>query len=239
MIGPLPAAGPDARRVRQPSRVRWPWLGWFTVLAGVLALAWAATLYQQAQPTPNVGTDAARALASQTPPPADRLGQSVPVRTGVLPDPRHALAPVRLRIPAIRVDVAVVPVGVDAKTGELAVPASVDMVGWYALGPNLASPTGSVVIAGHVDAYDQGAGAFFRLRDLRPGAGITVVDSAGRDHRYRVVAREQYPKASVPVDRIFTTDGAYRLALITCGGHFDRRTRSYTDNVVVTAVPID
>ncbi|HEX6497739.1 MAG TPA: class F sortase [Micromonosporaceae bacterium] len=248
MIAPLPAAGPDARRrgrrrcsrrwcsgQPRPTRSGSTRPAWLAVLAGLLALVWALGWYRQAQPAPDVGTDVARALAS---PATVGLGQPVEVRSGAVPDRRPGLAPIRLRIPSIRVDARVVPIGVDAKTGDLAVPASVDTVGWYALGPDLAAPTGSVVVAGHVDAYDEGAGAFFRLRDLRPGADITVTDATGHDHRYRVVARERYPKTSVPVDRIFTTNGVARLTLITCGGRFDQRTRSYHDNVVVTAVRV-
>jgi hypothetical protein len=54
-----------------------------------------------------------------------------------------------------------------------------------------------------------------------------------------VVARERYTKSKIPLDRYFARDGRVRLTLITCGGPFDRRTRHYRDNVVVTAEPVD
>jgi hypothetical protein len=37
---------------------------------------------------------------------------------------------------------------------------------------------------------------------------------------------------------IFTFSGPSRIAVITCGGAFDRATRSYTHNVVVLAEPV-
>ncbi len=55
--------------------------------------------------------------------------------------------------------------------------------------------------------------------------------------RYEVVGRRQYLKTRVPLGALFARTGAPRLTLITCGGSFDRATRSYLANVVVTAVP--
>jgi hypothetical protein len=42
---------------------------------------------------------------------------------------------------------------------------------------------------------------------------------------------------AVPLARHFARDGPPRLALVTCGGPFDERTRHYRDNVVITAEP--
>jgi hypothetical protein len=64
-----------------------------------------------------------------------------------------------------------------------------------------------------------------------------VHGSDGRARRYRVVAREEWPKGSVPLDRLFARTGAPRLTLVTCGGGFREDAGSYLDNVVVTAVP--
>ena len=57
----------------------------------------------------------------------------------------------------------------------------------------------------------------------------------GQAARFRVVGRETYRKTAIPLERYFARDGAPRLTLITCGGPFDRGTRHYRDNVVVTA----
>jgi hypothetical protein len=162
-------------------------------------------------------------------------GPSVPVVAGDLPAATAAVPPARLRIPAIGVDATVDPVAVDPKTAEFAVPPSVDRVGWYRYGPGLEATAGSVVIAGHVDAAQQGAGAFFRLRDLKTGDRVEVTGPDGRPRQFTVVAREIFEKTRIPLERYFARDGALRVTLITCGGPFDRARGHYRDNVVVTA----
>jgi hypothetical protein len=109
-------------------------------------------------------------------------------------------------------------------------------VGWYKYGPGLTASSGSIVIGGHVDSATEGVGAFFHLTDLRPGNRISL-SSRGTTRWFRVVAREQIPKANIDLGRYFSAGGALRLTLFTCGGSFDRAHRSYTDNIVVTAVP--
>ncbi|WBB72422.1 class F sortase [Micromonospora sp. WMMD1128] len=209
--------------------------------AGAAALTVATLVACGSQPADDVGADEAAALASGTPAPTPTAtttgGASVPVNAGTLPAGGKAVPPVRLRIPPIGVTATVDPVGINERTDEFEVPPSVDQVGWYRHGPGLEADAGSVVIAGHVDSAEQGKGAFFRLRELDRGDILTATGSDGRDRRYRVVAREEYTKTKIPLDRYFARDGSPRLTLITCGGPFDPKTRHYRDNIVVTAVP--
>ncbi|HEX6074414.1 MAG TPA: class F sortase [Micromonosporaceae bacterium] len=174
--------------------------------------------------------------AALDPAPGSSGEAAIPIRSGGFTTP--TTAPVRLSIPTVRIDAAVRPVGVDPKTGELAVPASVSSVGWYRYGPGMAANAGSLVIAGHVDGADQGVGALFRLSEIRSGARISVQGADGSVRGFRVVSREAFRKSEVPYDRLFDRNGPPRLTLVTCGGSFDRRTGSYRDNVVVTAVPV-
>ncbi len=46
-----------------------------------------------------------------------------------------------------------------------------------------------------------------------------------------------YDKDSLP-SALWSDSGPESLALITCGGDFDRSTRRYEQNIVVYAVPI-
>jgi len=96
---------------------------------------------------------------------------------------------------------------------------------------------GSILIAGHVDSATAGAGAFFRLKDARPGAQITVRTSAGRTHTYRVVSVQNYLKRKLPPS-FYSLRGRPRLVLVTCGGPFIESEGHYRDNVVVVAVPV-
>ena len=161
----------------------------------------------------------------------------VPVRDGALPADVTADAPTRVRIPALGLDAAVTPAGIDARTGYFAVPARVDRVGWYRYGPGFSAREGSVVLAGHVDGATQGEGALFRLGTLKAGDTVTLVGPGGRTRDFEVVARARHRKTAVPLVRYFARDGEPRLTLITCGGPFDEARGNYRDNVVVTAIP--
>ncbi len=162
---------------------------------------------------------------------------AVPVQPGGLPT-ATTIAPVRLAVPALRLSVPVKPVGVDPKTGEFQVPEKVSTAGWYRYGPGLGTDGGSVVIAGHVDTVADGAGPFIRLAEIRRGTRVTVRGADGSTHVFRVVSRQTFPKSKAPYSRLFARDGTPRLTLVTCGGTFDRKTGSYRDNIVVTAVPV-
>ncbi len=130
----------------------------------------------------------------------------------------------------------VVPVGV-SESGAMAIPHAVGTVGWYRYGTVPGSTTGSAVFSGHVDAADQGVGVFARIGDLGPGDVIEVTDTAGVTRPFRVVAREEWTKGRVPLDRLFDRTGRLRIVLITCGGSYDQQALSYDDNIAVTAVP--
>ncbi|WP_433076670.1 class F sortase [Dactylosporangium sp. CA-052675] len=205
------------------------------MLLGAVLLTGAAVTACAQRPAPTVAASSAAALASATP---SSSGSGGPVIAGALPSAPAVVAPARLRIGKLDVNATVNPVGVDERTGDFAVPPSVDVVGWYRYGPGLEATAGSIVIAGHVDSAQQGGGAFFKLRDLGPGDRIDVTGGNGTMYRFSVVAREIYPKATIALQRYFARDGAVRLTLITCGGPFDSRTGHYRDNVVVTAQPI-
>ena len=130
----------------------------------------------------------------------------------------------------------IIPVGV-LPDGELQLPDHPALVGWWASSAALGAPTGSVVLAGHVDSRRYGLGTFAVLHTLRPGDVVQVSADNGIPYRYIVSNVEQTPKAALPSD-VLTTTGPPRLVLITCGGEFDNATRHYNDNVIVVATPI-
>lgn len=186
----------------------------------------------------SVGVASVRATAIGSP-----SGPAVPnivVRSARLEDyvpPRRGPRPVGLSIGVIDMHARVVPVGVEDGSRTVEVPADVDVVGWFRFGPT-PGMSGSAVLIGHVDSRTQGAGAFFRLRELEPGDVVSVAFANGSRSPFRVVARRSYPKDELP-EGLFRRTGRPALALVTCGGAFDRGTRSYSDNVVVFAVPFD
>ena len=151
--------------------------------------------------------------------------------------PADSTPPAGIRLPGGHEDVPVVSIGV-AGSGQLEPPEEVRHVGWWRGGAALGDTAGTVVLAGHVDAERQGVGSFAALWHAKPGQTVTVRGADHRTVRYRITGTRVYPRtASLPAS-IFAGDAAPRLALITCAGGFDRRTRHYTDTLVVYAVPI-
>jgi Sortase domain len=142
--------------------------------------------------------------------------------------------PVRLRIPAIRVDTGLDRIGRQAD-GTIAVPNSPVVGGWYAEGPRPGQP-GPAVILGHVDSRN-GPGVFFRLSELAPGALVYVDRADGTNIVFRVQRVSQVPKTSFPTDLVYSPTLEPSLQLVTCGGSFDSHARSYRDNVIAYTSP--
>jgi len=148
--------------------------------------------------------------------------------------------PLRVRIGAITVDAPIVRVGLEVD-GSMEIPERVAEIGWYDPDERGVAPgaAGTAVLAGHVDSRTQGRGALYDLRDLRVGEIIELDLTDGRMQRWRITELIQYPKDVLPFLELFVWTGPPRLAVITCGGEFDRTSRSYTDNIVVYAEPYD
>ena len=130
------------------------------------------------------------------------------------------------------------PAGVD-EAGVLEVPADPARLGWWTGGALAGEPFGSVVLAGHVDSQTLGLGVLVELLETPPGAEVTISDET-EQRSYRVVSVDEIPKARLATDfAAFRQDVGHRLVLITCGGDFDEATRSYADNVVLIAEPVE
>jgi hypothetical protein len=144
-------------------------------------------------------------------------------------------AATRLQVPALGIDVRVVPTGVDG-SDQMELPESSDVAGWYRYGPAPGSDAGATVVAAHVDDEDK-VGPFARLPGIAEGTEIRVRTADGSHHNYTVTSVREQPKAEVAFDAVFDRSGSPRLVLVSCGGDWDAAADSYTDNVVVTATP--
>lgn len=145
--------------------------------------------------------------------------------------------PVRVSIGRVDIDARVRPVGV-APDGQMELPASPRVFGWYRFGPAPGSDdSGSAVIAGHLDSLELGLGPLVRLREVRAGDTVAVRTSDGSATSYRVVAVERFDRQALPAE-LFTRSGPPRLRLVTCGGEYDPGRGGYQENLVVTAAPV-
>lgn len=166
---------------------------------------------------------------------AERVPAVPQYRATLPPVARERPAPARFTAASIGVDLPVVRTGV-SPDGLMQLPETNREVAWYGYGARPGDPSGTTVMAAHVDTRAEGLGPFAGLRELRRGAELTVSDAAGRSHRYRVTSVDDVPKSRIPLDQLFRLDGPPGLTVLTCGGPFSRST-GYRDNIVVTAQP--
>lgn len=184
-----------------------------------------------------VGLEAGGVLAYSafTRPPSVHVGRP-PVDAVAVAKPQPAEAPqpvpVAVDIPRIGVHSRLVDLNVD-EAGVLDGPEDFAVAGWWAGGP-VPGAVGAAVLVGHVDSY-KGPAVFIRVRELKPGDRIDVGRLGGSTVSFTVDAVQQYRKDEFPTARVYGPTTGPELRLITCGGEFDRRTKSYRDNVVVYA----
>jgi LPXTG-site transpeptidase (sortase) family protein len=140
-------------------------------------------------------------------------------------------------VPSVGLEVALEPVGVTAD-GQMEIPDDADRAGWYRHGPAPGDAKGSVVMAAHVDSK-AGPGAFLALTEVAEGDEVVVVLADGTRAAYRIVGGEQVAKTDLAVDELFSRDGDPVLRLVTCTGEWSPRMGQYTDNLVISAVPVE
>ncbi|MFD0293488.1 class F sortase [Streptomyces sp. NPDC127118] len=157
----------------------------------------------------------------------------VPQPGSPVADPLKPSAPVRIRIPSIRVDAPMMRLGL-GPDGSLDVPpaGNRNVVGWYRDGTPPGS-RGSAIVAGHVDDA-QGPSVFYDLGALRKGSTVEVVRQDGRTAVFSLDAIEVYENDDFPDERVYGAASFASLRLITCGGGFSKET-GYEGNVVVYA----
>ncbi|MFI2783060.1 class F sortase [Streptomyces sp. ALB3] len=151
-------------------------------------------------------------------------------------DPLDGAAPQRVEIPSIGIDATVVRRGLDGE-GAIEPPpfATPGAVGWFAGGAEPGTE-GAALFVGHVDTETKPA-VFYGLSTARPGEKVRVNRSDGKVAEFtiddvQVFTRERFDAQKAYGPRM---DGRAELRLITCGGTYDRASRSYTANVVVSA----
>ncbi|MEV6810304.1 class F sortase [Streptomyces sp. NPDC051129] len=150
--------------------------------------------------------------------------------------PLPGAVPQRVDIPALGVQAPVVARGLDAR-GAVDPPPydQPGVVGWYRAGP-LPGAAGPALLVGHVDTATRPA-VFHRLGSLRPGRRVRVFRADGKVAEFTVDDVRVLPREGFDAHQAYgpREPGRAELRLITCGGTFDRASRSYTANVVVSA----
>ncbi|MCI3930896.1 class F sortase [Streptomyces sp. AN091965] len=156
-----------------------------------------------------------------------------------LPGPHEPLAdarPQRVDVPSLGVRAPVVARGLDA-VGAIDPPpyGQPGVVGWYGGGVRPGA-AGAALLVGHVDTESRPA-VFYHLSAVRPGEKVRVVRDDGAVAEFtvddvQVIGRDDFDAKTAYGPR---REGRAELRLITCGGTFDRASRTYSANVVVSA----
>ncbi len=220
--------------------------GWWSVLAvgagalllSLVVLVRAATSPSGTQDAEEVTGPAAVARTAEPGPEQRSVGPGLPrvtARPAVPPAPERVVAPVRVRVPAVGLDLAVRPTGA-GRDGQMRLPADPRVLGWYRFGPAPGSGSGAAVLAGHVDSRRFGVGPLARLAGVSPGDAVRVLSADGRSRAYRVDSIERFDRQGLPA-AVFTRSGPERVRLLTCTGAYLPDAGGYQQNLVVTAVP--
>lgn len=189
-----------------------------------------------ASPTTSNVPDTTNPTSPTSSPPRSPLADAVrPLDSAIYEPPVELPPPVTLTIDRLGVDSSpIVAVGVE-DNGDMEIPGARE-VGWYRYGPR-PGEQGSAVLAAHI-AYNGVDGVFRYLTRLDVGDTFEVGYADGTTTEFVVTELAQYDKDELPKGRVFARSGEPEIALITCGGDFNRALRSYEDNVVAYAVPV-
>jgi LPXTG-site transpeptidase (sortase) family protein len=140
--------------------------------------------------------------------------------------------PTQIAIPRLGISADTVDLGVEPD-GTLEAPATGGVIGWYRQSGR-PGQIGNMIVSGHVD-WDKQPAVFWRLGELQAGDRVEVFAQGGARYRYEVEWSKSVDPASAPLGEILGPTSERWLTLITCGGPFDARTRSYRERAIVRA----
>lgn len=161
--------------------------------------------------------------------PAEKQRYSVP--------PTH---PRQLVIESLGVNANILAVGLTAD-GAMDAPATAWDTGWYNQSSLPGAGTGALLIDGHVNNTIGTPGVFFKIDTLKAGDTMQVERGDGQVFTYSVAAVEQKKIEDVDMAKMMRsiTPGKQGLNLITCGGEYDSRRKTFDDRILVYAHQIE
>ncbi|NEB81088.1 class F sortase [Streptomyces sp. SID14478] len=175
-------------------------------------------------------------LSSPTTGDAAAVGRPLEVDLPAAHKPVKAAKPQRIDVTALRIQAPVVARGLDGG-GAIDPPpyGQAGVVGWYGAGAR-PGERGTSLFVGHVDTESRPA-VFFHLSESKPGDKVRVVRDDASVVEFTVDDVQVFGRESFDPHKAYGQHRSDRaeLRLITCGGTFDKASRTYTANVVVSA----
>ena len=229
------AAG-DYQRARELANQTYPQVyGFARNLADAFGATLAARMPEGGAPTGGGGMAGALVPPAAGFPPAVAPAAAAPASFRSVRTYQEVAPPVRLRIPALRIDTPLQQLG-RAADRTVEVPADFGVAGWFVGGPR-PGQAGPAVILGHVDSR-RGPGVFFPLAGVTPATEVHVDRADGSTVTFRVTGVLTVAKDGFPTEQVYAPTLQSSLRLVTCGGPFDHAAGSYRDNVIVSADPV-
>lgn len=138
-----------------------------------------------------------------------------------------------IEIPKIGVKGCIQRVGID-QNNAVAVPGNVHVAGWYINSP-APGDKGVSLIDGHVQGRYSSA-IFGDLDKLEAGDIVNITKGDDSKSNFEVVDVESYSVDQATQNLFESVEGVdNQLTLITCGGSYDSKSRTYDERVIVRA----
>jgi len=139
--------------------------------------------------------------------------------------------PIRLKIPRLKIDALIEPVGLTPE-GAMGVSKYIANAAWFNLGPR-PGEIGSAVIDGHYGWKDDVPAVFDKLHKIRIGDKIYIDDESGVTTTFAVREKKTLQPDDDASSVFSSSDGQAHLNLITCQGAWNETSHSYPDRLVV------
>jgi sortase (surface protein transpeptidase) len=145
---------------------------------------------------------------------------------------KQMAAPIRISIPAIRVNAPIIPLGLN-RDQTMQVPRRLGDAGWFRPGPE-PGEQGAAVVVGHLNA-GSARGVFANLRGVRRGDVIKIRRKDGTLVRFVARSMIRVPKNRFPTARVYARTKQPTLRVITCAGAWNPVSRRHPDNYIIFA----
>ena len=193
---------------------------------------------QSASPISSIRGTSPTEAATSTPAPIytitshEKIPQVAVTPLGYIKTGDGSSVPVKIEIPVIGVSSKIISLGLDS-AGKLKVPPDGSVAGYYTGAP-VPGEIGPAIVVAHVD-WNGKLGVFFHLKDLKVGERIVITRSDGRQITFGITKVQEYLKSEFPSQLVYGNLNYAGLRLVTCGGKFDPKAKSYLSNVIVFA----
>lgn len=138
--------------------------------------------------------------------------------------------PRKIELPSIGASGCIQKVGLD-QNNAIAVPTNVHVAGWY-VESVLPTQPGLSIIDGHVLGR-YGDAIFTNLKNLKQNDAMRIQLGDKSWHEFIVVSVSTYDVEETMSEVYKPFDGDNQLVLITCGGIYDKDSKTYSERVVV------